>query len=78
MTREEALKKCLNILEGKPIRVRSGDIPINQLLNMLEALELIKFENIPSISIDNSPFYDIFKIDNALKLIGYKIVKIDA
>lgn len=42
MTREEAIKHCLNSLANK--KIEGTDIPANQLVGMLEALGLLKFE----------------------------------
>jgi phage I-like protein len=43
MNKKEAIRKCMNTLAGKKIEL--GDIPVRQLVEMLEALGLIKFED---------------------------------
>lgn len=42
MTRQEAEKKCFNTFKGKKIEL--GDIVVNQLLDMLEALGVVEFD----------------------------------
>jgi len=75
MTREEAMEKCFATLAGE--KMKAGDIVVRQLINMLEALGLIKFEEEKIITKTDDAIV-VGKMDNLnhmLGIIGYKIVK---
>lgn len=81
MTREEAIKKCANTFNMKKMEL--GDIPITQLLDMLEALGLIKFdERLPKDIIKDhlflymDPIVKAEEIIDTLSKAGYKIERI--